>query len=77
MGEGQRGTQKVAHTVKVVLVLLDGFDAHPLSGQQGLVTWRVAWRWHELKVSMSTAEKEPNSEVTQTEEGLVFFKLRH
>lgn len=75
MSEGQCWTQKVAHTVEVMLVLLDGFDAHPLPGQQGLVTRRVAWWRHELKVSMSTAEEEPNSEVTQTEEGLIFIKL--
>lgn len=73
MGEGEGGTQKVSHAVEVVLVLLDGFDAHPLSGQQGLVTRGVAWRGHELKVSVSTTEEEPNSEVTESRGGPCLF----
>lgn len=70
MGEGLGGTQKVAYTIEVMLVLLDAFDAHPLSGQQGLITGGIAWWGHELEVSMTTTEEEPNSE-DKTEEGLL------
>lgn len=54
--ERQRGAQQVAYTIKVVLILLDGFDTHPFSGQQSLVARGIAGRRHELKVSVATAE---------------------
>lgn len=73
VGEGQRGTQQVAHTLEVVLVLLDGFDTHPLSGQQSLVARGVARRGHELEVSMTTAEEEPSPEVSETEPVQIFI----
>lgn len=67
MGEGPGGTQQVTHTVKIMLVLFDGFNAHPLSGQQSLVAWGIA-RWgHEFEVSVTTTKEEASSEVTETE----------
>lgn len=75
MCEGQCGTQQVAHTVEVVLVLLDGFDTHPVSWQQSLVARGIARRGHELEVSMTTTKEEPSPEVTETESVLVFIDL--
>lgn len=73
MGEGQGGTQQVAHTIEVMLVLLDGFNAHPLSRQQSLIAWGIT-RWgHELEVSMTTTKEEPSSEVTETESIFYLF----
>lgn len=60
VGEGLGGTQQVPDTAEVVLVLLDGFDAHPLSRQQSLVARGVAWWGHELEVSMATTQEEPS-----------------
>ena len=54
-------TQQVANAVKVVLVLLDGLDAHPVFGQQGLVARGVARGGQELEVSMTTAQQEASS----------------
>lgn len=54
--EGHGGTQQVAHAMEVVLVLLDGFNTHPVSGQQSLVARGVAGRGHELEVAMTTAK---------------------
>lgn len=67
MVEGQRGAKQVAHALVVVLVLLDGFDAHPLPRQHSLVARGVAGRGHELEVAMATAKEEPSPEVTETE----------
>lgn len=75
MGEGQGGTQQVAHAVKVVLVLLDGFNTHPVSRQQSLVARGIARRGHELEVSMTTAKEEPSPEVTETEQVPVVIYL--
>lgn len=56
-----------------MLVLLDGFDAHPLSRQQSLIAWGIT-RWgHELEVSMTTTKEEPSSEVTETESIFYLF----
>lgn len=63
MREGQCGAQQVANSIKVVLVLLDGFDTHPFSGQQGLIARGVAGRRHELEVSVTTAKQEASPEV--------------
>ena len=52
------GAQQVADAVVVVLVLLDGLDAHAVFGQQGLVARGVARRRHELKVTVTTAQQE-------------------
>lgn len=65
--EGQCGTQQVSHSTKVVLVLLDGFNAHPVSGQQGLITGGISGRGHELKVPMSTTEQKTSPEATGAE----------
>lgn len=75
MGEGHGGTQQVAHTVEVVLVLLDGFNTHSVSRQQSLVAWGIARRRHELEVSVTTTKEEPSPEVTETEPVLVFIYL--
>lgn len=67
MCEGLGGTKQIAHTTEVMLVLLDGFNTHPLPRQQSLIAWGIA-RWgHELEVSMTAAEEEPCPEVTGTE----------
>lgn len=63
--EGQCGAQQVANAFKVVLVLLNGFDTHPFSGQQSLVARGVAGRRHELEVSVTTAEQEASPEVME------------
>lgn len=63
MREGQCGAQQVANSVKVVLVLLDGFNPHPFSGQQSLIARGIAGRRHEFEVSMTTAEQEASPEV--------------
>lgn len=56
MCERQSGTQEVAHAIEIMLILFDGFNTHPLSGQQSLITWGIArWR-HEFEVSMTTTE---------------------
>lgn len=75
MGEGQGGTEQVAHTVEVVLVLLDGFNTHPVSRQQSLVTRGIARRGHELEVPMTTTKEEPSPVLTGTESVLVFIYL--
>lgn len=75
MGEGLRGTQQVAYAMEVVLVLLDGFNTHPLSRQQSLVARGIARRGHELEVSMTTAKEETNPEVTETESVQIFIYL--
>ena len=72
VGERQAGTQQVANATEVVLVLLDGFDAHPVSGQQSLIGRGVARGGHELEVSMTTAEEEP-SPAGKEPESVVFF----
>lgn len=65
VGEGLGGTQQVADAIEVMLVLLDGFDAHPLSRQQSLIAWGITgWR-HELEVSMTATQEEPSPEVTE------------
>lgn len=56
MGEGQGGTQQVAYTAEVMLVLLDGFNAHPISRQQSLIARGIARRGHEFEVSMTTTK---------------------
>lgn len=66
VGEGQRGTQQVSNAIEVVLVLLDGFNAHPVSGQQSLVARGIARRGHELEVSMATTKKKPSPVETET-----------
>lgn len=66
MSEGQSRTQKIAHTIKVMLVLLDMFKTHPLSRQQSLVAWRITRRGHEFKVPMATTEEEPSPKETKT-----------
>lgn len=56
MCERQSGTQEVADPIEIMLILFDGFNAHPLSGQQSLIAWGIArWR-HEFEVSMTTTE---------------------
>jgi len=65
--EGLRGTQQVAHALEVVLVLLDGFNTHPISGQQSLVARGVARRGHELEVAMTSAKEEPSPEATEAD----------
>lgn len=56
MCERQSGTQEVAHAIEVMFVLFDGFDTHPLSGQQSLIAGGITgWR-HEFKVSVTTTE---------------------
>lgn len=57
MGEGQGRSQQIADTIKVMLVLLYGFNAHPVSGQQSFIAWGIAGWGHELKVSMTTTKK--------------------
>ena len=76
VGERQGGAQQVAHATAVVLVLLDGFDAHPLSGQHGLVARGVARGGHELEVSMTTAEEEASPAGTEPESGVFLICLR-
>lgn len=71
MSEGQGGTQEVAHSLKVMLVLFDGLDAHPLSRQHGLVARSVAWWGHELELSMATSKQEASSEETETKSDLI------
>lgn len=69
MREGQRGAQQVAYAIKVVLVLLDGFDTHPLSRQQSLVARGIARRRHELKVAVTATEQEASPVMmTKTEQ---------
>lgn len=65
MREGQRGAQQVAYAVKVMLVLLDGLDTHPLSGQQSLVAWGIAGRRHEFEVPVAAAEQEASPEIME------------
>ena len=75
VGEGLGGTQQVAHTVKVVLVLLDGLNAHPLSRQQGLVAGGIAGWGHEFEVSMTTAKKETSPGEPDTGSAPVLINL--
>lgn len=67
MCERQGWTQKVAHAFKIVLVLLDGFNTHPLSRQQSLVARGIARRGHELEVSMTTTKEEASPEETESQ----------
>ena len=57
------GTQQVSDTVVVVLVLLDGLDAHAVLGQQGLVARGVSGRRHEFEVTVTTAQQETSPRV--------------
>lgn len=77
MSEGQGGAQQVAHAIKIMLVLLDGFNSHPFSWQKSLIAWGVArWR-HELEISMTTTEEEPSPDVTETVRTLYTTKMLH
>lgn len=64
VGERQSGTQQVADSFKVVLVLLDGLNAHPVFRQQSLEARGITRRGQELEVSMTTTQEETSSEVT-------------
>lgn len=74
MGEGEGGAQQVAHAAEVMLVLFDGFNAHPLSGQQGLIARGIARGGHELKVSVTATEEEASS---GTDRSLFTTKVFH
>lgn len=63
MREGLCGAQQVAHTIKVMLVLFNGFDAHPLLGKQGLVAGGVTWGRQELEVPVTATQKESSPAV--------------
>ena len=75
MCERLGGTKQVAHTIEVVLVLLDGFNTHPLPRQQSLVARGIAWWGHELKVSMTATKEESSPEVTEADSVQDFIYL--
>lgn len=56
MCERQGGAQEVAHAAEIMFIFLDGFNTHPLSGQQSLVARGIARRGHEFEVSVATTE---------------------
>lgn len=63
VSEGLGGAQQVAHAIEVMLVLLNGFNTHPLSRQKSLIARGIARRRHKLEVSMTTTKEEPSPEM--------------
>lgn len=61
MCERQGGAQEVAHAAEIMFIFFDGFNTHPLSGQQSLVARGITRRGHEFEVSMATTEQKPSS----------------
>lgn len=60
--EGLRGAQQVSDSIKVMFILLNGLNAHSVFGKKSFVTWCVTRRGQELKIPMTTSQKEASSE---------------
>lgn len=61
MGERLGRPQKVPDIIEVMLVLFNGLDPQPISGQNCLIAWGITWRREEFEVSMPPAKEKPNS----------------
>lgn len=73
--EGLCGAQQVAHTIKVMLVLFNGLDAHPVLGKQGLIAGGITWGRQELEVAMTATQKESSPAVGKAISSMTIMDL--